>query len=127
MVHLNRIFQLTFILTSGNSFSASWHHEKQQYSCSLKPFSWIFADIAANGSIFFGLVKTEFFLKPSSRLVYTDFGLISNRVLLFRAFLLLLESITKIRCKPVLLSTVEAVFPASGNGFSIECYLFRLV
>ena len=60
--------------------------QEEQYSCSLKPFSWIFADIPASGSSFFRLVETEFSSNPSSRLVYTDFGLISNRVLLFRAF-----------------------------------------
>ena len=57
-----------------------------QYSCSLKPFSWIFADIPASGSNFFRLVETEFSSNSSSRLAYTDFGLISNRVLLFEAF-----------------------------------------
>ena len=75
--------------------------KEEHYSCSLKPFSWIFADIPASGNSFFRLVETDFSSNPSSRLVYTDFGLISNRVLLFRAFSLLLERITKIRCKPV--------------------------
>ena len=42
---------------------------------------------------------------------------------------MLLESITEIRCKPVPFQflTVEAVFPASGNGFSIECCSFQRV
>ena len=58
----------------------------QFYSCSLKPFYCIFADIPASGSNFLWLMETEFSSNPSSRLVYTDFALISNCVLLFRAF-----------------------------------------
>ena len=60
--------------------------KENQCSYSLKPFSGIFADIPASGSSFFLLAETDFSSNPSSRLVYTDFGLISNRVLLFRAF-----------------------------------------
>ena len=61
--------------------------KKQQHcSCSLKPFSWIFENILASGSSIFRLVETEFSSNPSSRPVYTGFGLILNRVLLFRAF-----------------------------------------
>ena len=49
-----------------------------------------------------------------------------------QSFFLLPESITEIRCKPVFfnffqLLTVEAVFPASENGFPIECYSFQQV
>ena len=75
--------------------------KEEHYSCSLKPFSLIFGDIAASGNSFFRLVETDFSSNPSSRLVYTDFWLISNGVLLFRVFSLLLDSITEIRCKPV--------------------------
>ena len=100
--------------------------KEEHFSCSLKPFFWIFADILASGRTYFWLVETE--SSSSSRLVYTDFGLISNHVLLFRAFFLLLETITEIRCKPAFFEfsvvTVKAVFPASGNRFSIECYSF---
>ena len=60
--------------------------KEEHYSCSLKPFSWIFADIPAGQNSFSWLVETEFSSNPSSRLVYTDFWLTSNRVLLFRAF-----------------------------------------
>ena len=60
--------------------------KEEHYKYSLKPSSWIFADIPASGSSFFRLVETEFPANPSSRLVYTDFGLTSNRVVLFRAF-----------------------------------------
>ena len=60
--------------------------KKQHYSCLLKPFSWIFQNILTSGSSIFRLVETEFSSKPSSRPVYTGFGLIVNRVLLFRAF-----------------------------------------
>ena len=59
--------------------------KKQHCSCSLKPFSWIFENILASGSSIFRLVETEFSSNPSSRPVYTGFGLILNRVL-FRAF-----------------------------------------
>ena len=71
-----------------------------------------FADIPASGSIFFGLVETEFSSNPSSRLVYTDFGSLSNHALLFRAFFLLLESITEL--------DVNQFFsvPNSGGSFS---------
>ena len=72
----------------------------KHYSCSLKPFSWIFADIPASGSSFLRQVETQFSSNPSSRPVYTDFELISNSALLFKAFFMLLESITEIKCKP---------------------------
>ena len=49
----------------------------------------------------FGTLKLCFSTNPSSQLVYIDFGLISNSVLLFRAIFLLLESITEIMYKPV--------------------------
>ena len=75
--------------------------KEEHYSCSLKPFSWIFENIPESGSSFFRPMETEFPSNPSSRLVYTDFGLISNRVLLFKALFLLLESNTEIRCKPL--------------------------
>ena len=76
--------------------------KEEQYSCSLKPFSSIFTDIPASGSSFFWLLETKFSSNTSSsRLVHTDFRLISNSVLLFRVFFLLLESITEIRCKPI--------------------------
>ena len=61
----------------------------------------VFLDIPARRSSPFQLLETEFSSVTSSRLGYTDFGLVSNRPLLFRAFFLLLESITEIRCKLV--------------------------
>ena len=61
--------------------------KEEHYCCFLKPFYWIFEDIPASGSIFFRLVKKDFSSNPSSRPVYTDFGLILNRVLSFIAFL----------------------------------------
>ena len=114
--------------------------KEQHYSCSLKPFYWIFADIPASGSSFFWLVETEFSSDPSSRLVYTDFGLTSNMIVpcfkqfsfIQSFFCVLLESITEIKYKPAFFRyfhflTVKAVFLASGNGFSIKCYSFRRV
>ena len=86
LVHLNRIFQL--ILHSGcrkrflvnykifdfiQSFFLLVHtireikfgqiFKEEHYSCSLKPFSWIFADISASGSNFFRLVEMGVFIK----------------------------------------------------------------
>ena len=123
LVHLYRIFQLILHPGQWKRFLVNYKpfafirsffllvetiHEikcrpifkEEQYSCSLEPFSWIFSDIPSSVSSFFRLVETEFSLDPSSRLVYTDFGLISNLVF-FRSFFLVLESITEIRCKPV--------------------------
>ena len=34
--------------------------KEEHYSSSLKPFSWIFADIPASGGSFFRLVQAEF-------------------------------------------------------------------
>ena len=52
--------------------------KEEHYSCSLKPFSWVFADIPASGSSFLRLVKTECSSNTLSRLVHTNFGLISK-------------------------------------------------
>ena len=94
----------SFILASGNGFGLITNllilsffllvdttHEikcrpifkEEHYSCSLKPFSWIFADIPARENSIF----IKFFITM-------DFWLISKRVLLFRTFFLLLESVT---------------------------------
>ena len=97
----------------------------------MKPFSWIFADIPASGSNFFLLVKTDFSSNPSSRLLHTDFGLISNLALLFRAFFLLWKALLKLDVNQFssifLVPNSGSNFPASGNGFFIECYSFRRV
>ena len=72
--------------------------------------------IPASGiSSFFRLVETEFSSNPSWLLVHMDFGLISNRVLLFRAFFLSLERITEIKCKPVF---IDFLVSNSGGSFS---------
>ena len=60
--------------------------KEEHYSCSLKSFSWIFADIPASGSIFFRLVKMKFLSNPSQRLVYSNFGLVSNHCLNLKIF-----------------------------------------
>ena len=96
----------------------------------MKLFSWVLADIPASGSSFFRLVETKILSNPLSRLVYADFGLISNRVLyselffpatgkhywnrVYTSFLRFFQFLTK-----------EAVFPASKNGSSMECYLLQ--
>ena len=90
-------FNKSFILASGNGFSVNCKpcgsiqsslllmdtileikcrpiFKGEHYSWSLKPFSWIFADIPASESSLFRLVETEFSSNPSLRLVYTDFG-----------------------------------------------------
>ena len=83
MVYLNRIFQLILHPGYWKQFLANYKpfafiqslfllvdiiHEikfkpifkEKQYACSLKPFSWIFSDIRANGSSFFRLKEMEF-------------------------------------------------------------------
>ena len=111
LVHLNRIFRLIPHSGQWKQFSINYKpsdfiqsffllvkttneikyrpiFKEEEYSCSLKPSSWIFADISARrrSSSFFRLLKAQFSSNPSSRLAYKNFGLISNRVLLFRAF-----------------------------------------
>ena len=77
-------------LLKKNIIPARWKH-----------FFLNFADILASASSFFRLAETEFSLNTSSQIVYTDFGLISNPVLLFRDFFSAAGSIAEIRCKPV--------------------------
>ena len=45
-----------------------------------------------------------------------------------RSFFLLVDTMLEIRCKAIffdffLFLTAEVVFPVSGNGFSIECFI----
>ena len=89
--------------------------KEEQYSCSLKPFSWIFADIPASGSSFFRLMETEFSSNPSSRLVYTDLGLISRRVLLFRVFFYCWKALLKLG-----VNQVSSIFSVSNSGSSFS-------
>ena len=137
LVHSNRIFQL--ILHSGQrkrflvnqthfAFIETFFllvdtiHEikcrpifKEHYSYLLKPFYWIFTDIPASGSSFFRLVETEFSSTPSSRQVDTNFELISNRVLLFRAFFFCCwKALLKLRVNQF--SSIFSV-PNSGSSF----------
>ena len=94
--------------------------KEEHYSCSLKSFSWIFADVPASGSSFFLVVRTEFSSNPSARLVRTDFGLIQNSVFLFRPFFLLQESITEIKCKPVFFNSFSSSHPAGNYMFKVN-------
>ena len=104
----------------------------EYYSFLLKLFPWVLAGIPASGSSFFRLVETKISSNPLSRLVYPDFGLISNRVLYSEIFF---PATGKHYWNPVYTSflqifqflTKEAVFPASKNGFSMECYSFQRV
>ena len=89
--------------------------QEEHYSCSLKPSSWIFADIPASGSCFFRLVETEFSSNPSSRLVYIDFGLISSHVPLFRFFFCCCKALLKLGVNQF--SSISSV-PISGRNFS---------
>ena len=114
------ILQESFITASGNGFSVFW----EWYSFIHIFFEAIIAIrgrpmfkkilFLLLGTVFFNLfrhcfkwkqsfgpLKSYFSTNPSSQVVYADFGLISNSVPLFRAFFLLLESITEIMCKPV--------------------------
>ena len=92
--------------------------KKEHYCCSLKPFSWGFADIPGSGSRFFWLVQTEFSSNPSSLLVYTDFGLISNHVLLFRAFFCCWKALLKLDANQF--SSIFLV-SNSGSNYSGQC------
>ena len=101
----------------------------EYYSFSLKLFSWVLANIPASGSSFFRLVETKISLNPLSRLVYADFGLISNRVLYSEFFFcywkaLLISGVYQFSSIFQFL-TKEAVFPASKNAFSMECYSLK--
>ena len=94
--HFIPISQISFQLEAGfpsrgNIFQSQWQRifcsikcrsifKEKHYSCSLKPFSWIFQDIPASGSSFFRLVEMKFLSNPSQRLVYSNFGLISNHM-----------------------------------------------
>ena len=60
--------------------------KKEHYYCSLKPSPWNFEGIPASISSYFRLVEKQLSSNPSSQLVYTDFGSILKRVLLFRAY-----------------------------------------
>ena len=87
----------------------------EYYSFLLKLFSWVLANIPASGSSFFRLVETKISSNPLSRLVYADFGLVSNRGLYSDFFFLLLESITEIGCIPVFFN-----FSVSNKGSSFS-------
>ena len=125
MVHLNRIFQL--ILHSG-----LW----EWFLINYKPFTFIrsfylLADTIHESKCML-IFKEELLLLAET--IFLDLCRYSCEwKQLFRArlcfyselFFLLFESITEIRSKPVLLNffhflTVEAVFPASRNEFSME-------
>ena len=80
-------------------------------------------------------METKFSANPSSRLVYTDFGLISNYVLLFRVFFFFFFCCWKALLK-LGANQFSSTFsvPNSGssfsgywNEFSTKCYSFRRV
>ena len=96
-------------LLKKNSIPAHWNH-----------FLGFFSDIPASGSSFFRLVETEFSSNPSSRLVYTYFGLISV-CFYSELFFLLLESITEIRCK-----SVFSIFSVSSSGSNFSSQWKRI-
>ena len=74
----------------------------KRYSDLLRPVSWTFSDMEWRENSFFRLLETQFSSNPLLRLMYMNFGLISNHALLFRAFfLLIMESISELRCKPI--------------------------
>ena len=103
----------------------------EYYSFLLKLFSWVLANIPASGSSFFRLVQTKISSNPLSRLVYADFGLISNRVLYSDFFLCYWKALLKSGVYQLSsifqFLTKEAVFPASKNGFSMEYYSLQRV
>ena len=85
--------------------------KQEHYSCSFKPFSWIFTDIPVSGSSFFRLVEMKILSNPSQRLVYSNFGLISNHILQFKAFFCYWKAGV---------NQFSSIFllPNSGNSFS---------
>ena len=138
LVHVKRVFQLMFHSGQWKWFLVNYKtftfiqsffllvdtiHEvkcmpifkEEHYSCSMKQFSWIFGDIPVSGSSFFRVVETEFSSNHSSPLANTDFGLISNRVLLFRVFFCCWKALLKL-CE----NQFSSIFsiPNSGSSFS---------
>ena len=154
MVHLNRIFQLILhsgywkrILVNCKPFAfirsflllVETIHEvkcrkifkEEQYSCSLKPFSWIFADIPASGSSFFQLVERSFY-----QIITTSvYGFCVNfkpcafiqSFFFFCCWKALLKLGVNQFSSTFSVPNSGSSFPVSGNGFSIECYSFRRV
>ena len=98
--------------------------KKRHYSCSLKPFSWTFADIPTNESSFFWLVFIKFFITTS---VYR-FGVNFKPCVFIWSFCLCCwKALLKLGVRFIQFVTLEAAFLASGNGFSIKYYSFRRV
>ena len=138
-------FNETFILASGKGFWLITNLSLlfREFFCQLTPFLKLnvaqFLKKNFKIFIFFGLVETEFSSNPSSRLVYTNFGPISNHVLLFRAFFSCWKASVKLdvnqffrffsvpnsrssfsgQCKQILYRML--FIPTSGNGFSVQC------
>ena len=127
----SRIFIKSFITTSVYRFSVNFKPcafiqmyffaaGKHYWNQVLISFLLFFQFLTVEA--FFWRVETEFLSNTSSRLLYTDFGLISNRVLLFRRFF---SATGKHYWNYVLTNflpffhflTVEAVFLPSGNVF----------
>ena len=92
----SRIFIKSFITTSVYRFSVNFKPcafiqmyffaaGKHYWNQVLISFLLFFQFLTVEA--FFWRVETEFLSNTSSRLLYTDFGLISNRVLLFRCIL----------------------------------------
>ena len=102
--------------------------EEEHYSCSLKPVSWIFADILANGRRNFpasgNRVFIKFFITTSAYRFWVNFKPFACIQSLFfccwKALLYLGVNQFSSTCQFL---TVKAVFPAIINGFSIEWYL----
>ena len=98
--------------------------KERHYSCSLKPFSWIFADIPTNESSFFWLVFIKFFITTS---VYR-FGVNFKPCVVIRSLCLCCwKALLKLGVRFIQFVTLETAFLASGNGFSIKYYSFRRV
>ena len=105
--------------------------KEKHYSCSLKPFSWIFADILASGSSFFRLVEMDFFKSFIAASVY-GFWVNFKPCVFIQGFFSAVGKYYRNQVQTSFLQffqflTVEAVFPASGNEFSIEFSSFPRV
>ena len=90
-----------------------WWTPFMKLNCSLKLFSWIFADLTASGSSFFRLVETDFLLND----IHSDEWkrIFFPGVFLFRAHFVLVETIIQIKVNQFL---VEQPFSYYWKPFS---------
>ena len=74
--------------------------KEEQYSCSLKPFSWICCRYSCEWKQLFPANGNGVFIKSFIKTSVYRFGVNFKACAFIQSFFLLLESITEIRCKP---------------------------